>query len=47
MFSELLNLKQIVSIQEFTLTRSSLETVFVEFAKHQIEQVDLKEINLK
>ena len=32
---------QAKSIIDFTMTRSSLEHVFIQFAKHQIEQVNL------
>ena len=47
MFKDLQKLKESEQIKDFTVTRSSLETVFVEFAKHQIEQINLQDINLQ
>ena len=37
LFNAILALKQAKTIKDFSITRSSLETVFVQFAKHQIE----------
>ena len=39
LFHIICSLKENSTIKDFTITRSSLETVFVQFAKHQIEQV--------
>jgi hypothetical protein len=37
LFQIICTLKDNKTIKDFTITRSSLETVFVQFAKHQIE----------
>ena len=38
LFNIICSLKENATVKDFTITRSSLETVFVQFAKHQIEQ---------
>ena len=37
LFGIIFSMKENSTIKDFTITRSSLETVFVQFAKHQIE----------
>ena len=43
LLNHLIALKEKQYFSEFYLTRSSLENVFVQFAKHQIEQVQFNQ----
>ena len=42
LFHTICSLRENGTVKDFTITRFSLETVFVQFAKHQIEQVALE-----
>ena len=44
LFGHLTQMKEQGAITDFQATRSSLEQVFTEFAKHQIEQADLTNV---
>ena len=48
LFDQLIMMKeQHKLLKEFTVTRSSLEQVFIQFAKHQIEQPNFDEMDAK